>query len=381
MRFRRRTVVTMLSAGLFLAIAAVYGVRPAVAGPPAQATGNEGCLACHGQPGMIATLPSGEKLYLTVDPQVYAKSVHGQKGQACLDCHPDVDVSAHPKGEAAWAGLGVATRRDLSIHLYRDACVQCHPNEYDANLDSVHGKGLAAGDTNSAICTDCHGTHNITVPGQPRSRDSLMCELCHAEIYERYKQSVHGAALLGEGNADVPGCVDCHRVHSVQGPSSGGSFHLFSPEVCAKCHADKELMGRYGLSADVFRTYVSDFHGTTVELFQKTAPDQETNKPVCIDCHGVHDMKKVDDPESTVIKANLLKTCQKCHPDATDNFPTSWIRHYRPSVTKAPLVYFVNLFYLIFIPAVLAVMLLFVVTDAYRRIFRRKKEDLHGNAA
>jgi hypothetical protein len=95
----------------------------------------------------------------------------------------------------------------------------------------------------------------------------------------------------------------------------------------------------------------------------------------------VHDMKKADDPESMVIKANLLKTCQKCHPDATDNFPTSWVQHYRPSVTKAPLVFFVNLFYMILIPAVLGVMLIFVVTDAYRRIFKRKKEGLHGKAA
>ncbi len=113
------------------------------------------------------------------------------------------------------------------------------------------------------------------------------------------------------------GASTATRCTAPKGRRTAATFHLFSPEICAKCHADKELMGRYGLSADVFDTYVSDFHGTTVELFQKTAPDQQTNKPVCIDCHGVHDMKSVDDPESTVIKANLLKTCQKCHPDAT----------------------------------------------------------------
>ncbi len=76
------------------------------------------------------------------------------------------------------------------------------------------------------------------------------------------------------------------------------------------------------MSAPMFsKSYVTDFHGTTVVLFEEIAPDQETNKPVCIDCHGVHDMKSVDDPESTVIKENLLDTCQKCHPDATTNFP------------------------------------------------------------
>jgi len=87
----------------------------------------------------------------------------------------------------------------------------------------------------------------------------------------------------------------------------------------------------------------------------------------------VHDMRSVDDPESSVIKANLLKTCQKCHPDATANFPTSWISHYRPDPTHAPLVFFVNLFYLIFIPAVLAVMIVFVATDARKRIASRRE--------
>lgn len=133
-------------------------------------------------------------------------------------------------------------------------------------------------------------------------------------------------------------------------------------------------MEPYGISTDVLETYVADFHGTTVVLFEAIAPDQETNKPVCIDCHGVHDMRRVDDPESTVIKENLLVTCQKCHPDAEANFPTSWISHYRPSPEHAPLVYFVNLFYAIFIPTLLGGMAIFIATDVRKRVFGRKKE-------
>jgi hypothetical protein len=137
-------------------------------------------------------------------------------------------------------------------------------------------------------------------------------------------------------------------------------------------------MAKYGISTDVFDSYVSDFHGTTVILFEKQAPGQQTNKPVCVDCHGVHNMRKVDDPESTVIKQNLLATCQKCHPDATANFPTAWISHYRPDPRHSPLVFFVNLFYLIFIPAVLGVMAIFVVTDLRKRIANRRKGEQHA---
>jgi hypothetical protein len=115
-----------------------------------------------------------------------------------------------------------------------------------------------------------------------------------------------------------------------------------------------------------------------VVLFEKLAPDQETNKPVCIDCHGVHDMKQVDDPESAVMKENLLGTCQKCHPDATADFPTSWLGHYPPDADHAPLVFFVRLFYLIFIPAVLGIMVVFVATDVRKRFLGRSKEAQHG---
>jgi hypothetical protein len=61
--------------------------------------------------------------------------------------------------------------------------------------------------------------------------------------------------------------------------------------------------------------------------------------------------------EATVVKQNLLVTCQKCHPDAKPNFPTSWVGHYKPSPTHYPLVYYVNLFYTILIPAVIGGML------------------------
>jgi hypothetical protein len=90
-----------------------------------------------------------------------------------------------------------------------------------------------------------------------------------------------------------------------------------------------------------------------------------------VDCHGVHDIESVDDPESRVIKANVLETCQRCHPDATTNFPASWLGHYRPDPEKAPIVYFVNLFYKILIPAVLGGMVLFNLTDLGRSVVGR----------
>jgi hypothetical protein len=74
--------------------------------------------------------------------------------------------------------------------------------------------------------------------------------------------------------------------------------------------------------------------------------------------------------------------CITCHTSeetlATIDFPTSWIGHYPPDADHAPLVFFVRLFYLIFIPAVLGIMVVFVATDVRKRRQLRSKEIQHG---
>ncbi|MGE5225039.1 MAG: cytochrome c3 family protein [Omnitrophica WOR_2 bacterium] len=333
--------------------------------PPAGSSKDDACLACHGKPGMETKLPSGETLYLTIDPGSFHSSVHGAKGYTCTQCHTNITSYPHP-------ALTAKDRRDVTLQL-NQACAQCHKDVFDSQTNDAHTEARQAGNLQAAVCTDCHGAHTVTPPNQPRSRIPQTCAQCHSQIFEKYKSSVHGSALFGQGNPDVPSCVDCHNAHNIQGPSNT-QFRLFSPQICARCHANKELMNKYGINTNVFNSYVTDFHGTTVEMFQAVAPGQETNKPVCIDCHGVHDIVAVTDATSPVIKQNLLVTCQKCHPGASPNFPSAWLSHYEPSPTHYPVVYYVNLFYKYFIPGVLGFMALFVVTDAGHRIAKRGKE-------
>lgn len=323
------------------------------------------CLSCHDTPGLRTELPTGEELYVGIDPITYYKSSHGSLGYGCVQCHTDINAYPHPENTAQ-------TVREYNLQMY-ETCRKCHEGNYEATLDSTHQKALQDGNLEAAVCTDCHSAHDIRTPGEPRSNIPEMCERCHSEIYKLYEQSVHGSALIGEGNPNVPTCTDCHGVHQLSGPSTENSFHLFSPQICENCHANEDMMAEYGISTDVFDTYVSDFHGTTVVLFEKIAPEQDTNKPVCIDCHGVHDMRKVNDPESRVMKENLLTTCQKCHPDATANFPTSWLGHYKPSPEDAPLIFFVDLFYKIIIPVTIGGMVIFIASDVGRKIMDKSE--------
>lgn len=326
--------------------------------------GNEACLSCHSNQNLTKVLPSREVLPLYVDGEVLHGSIHGTLNVQCTQCHELEKEIPHPP-------VNYADLRDAAIQNAA-TCVGCHLGQAKQQLDSIHQKEMASGNRNAPVCTDCHTAHAVTDPSTPRVRIAETCSQCHSLIADEYLTSVHGKALQ-ENNPDVPSCVDCHNVHNIGDPTTL-EFRLDSPRLCADCHTDTAVMSKYDLSTHVLDTYVADFHGTTVELFAKSSPDQPTNKPVCFDCHGVHNIKGKQDPTSAVTThENLSKTCQSCHPDATaTSFTDAWMSHYEPSPTTYPLVWGVNLFYQIIIPVTVGGLGLFIATDVFRRVRERR---------
>lgn len=362
--------------GLLLFLAAILwsvGQAKASAVQPSRPLDNAECLNCHGQPGMILRVGINN-IMISVDPQKFNDSIHGKNGLLCVDCHPDITAYPHPV-------YSQTNRREFQFALYestRQACAKCHAEQAADAMSGVHQQTLEAGNHNAAFCSDCHYPHYID-PETDLQRTKIpdVCARCHSEIAETYKKSVHGAALMGENNPDVPNCISCHGNHKIVDPRTT-EFRNTVPLLCASCHTNKDIMEKYGISTNVMQTYVSDYHGTTVTLFEQTSPNLPTNKPVCTDCHGVHDISVPDNPDTGIaLKQNLLPKCQRCHPDANANFPDAWMSHYNASPTKYPLVFFVNLFYWIMIPGVVGGMLFFVATDILRRAINRWKGVSH----
>ncbi len=348
----------------------VTGIQPPLFDNPSQeAIEKEACLVCHQVEGMVLPLENGDELYLTIDPEGFATSVHGQMDFDCVTCHTNITGYPHPE-------LSAVDRRAVSV-LLTQACTTCHQEPAAQYAQGQHAQKFAMGDLNTALCTDCHPAHTITDIRGSKVEIAKVCETCHSDIYDIYKNSVHGAALLDEGNTDVPTCSTCHENHDNTGPDDPG-YVLFSPQICANCHADEEFMGKYDIRTDVFDTYVADFHGTTVTIFERVSPDQETNKPVCIDCHGVHDIRSPEDAASTVMKENLITTCQRCHPDANPDFDDSWLAHYSPDLERAPIVYLVNVFYMVVIPVTVGGMLFFIATDIFRTLANKRNASKTG---
>jgi hypothetical protein len=333
-RFR----ILILATGIALfAFALLQLAAPAQAAPALQQEGppsNDFCLACHQEEGLDKTLGS-ESLAVTINPTQFGLSVHGEEGIACVDCHTEISDYPHPDVKAR-------SIRDYSLERYT-TCQECHEDKFQLTRDSVHQRAFDAGNLEAAVCTDCHNPHTQqrltgTASGQltPSARLHIpeTCAQCHSAIYDQYRVSVHGKALTEENNTDVPTCIDCHGVHNIQDPTTV-TFRNSTPGLCATCHSNADIMDQYGISTQVLDTYVADFHGTTVKLFEEQFPDQPTNKPVCTDCHGIHDIARVSDPQAGIaLQENLLVKCQRCHPDATANFPAAWMSHYVASPGK-----------------------------------------------
>lgn len=293
---------------LLLAALALAALAPL---PARAADESAACLECHGDPKMTADLEGGGSLSLFVDGGAFPRSVHGEQGLSCTDCHAGMTPD-HATGT-----LPVKTRHELT------------------------------------------------------RKASEICAGCHAEQAKAFAESVHGRA--GASSDDVPACADCHAVHAAA-DHAAGALSLRTPLLCGRCHADERRMSRYGISTQVVKTYLADFHGMVTTFQRGTARAKGVRlAAACTDCHGVHDIQKTDDPRSRVMAANLQRTCQQCHPGAPAMFPQAWLSHWEPSPTKAPAVWTVRQFYRVMIPFMMSGLLLQIGLHVFSFRKRRRR--------
>jgi predicted CXXCH cytochrome family protein len=154
------------------------------------------------------------------------------------------------------------------------------------------------------------GSPARSVPaGVPVGKMTKMCGVCHADIRVKFDKGVHKAEGIG--------CVSCHGgdpdATTVAGAHRGNFRGIPSrratPALCASCHADVARMRPYNLPSDQYALYQTSQHGI---LLAKGDP----NVAVCTDCHGVHEIRSPEDPQSLVFARNIPATCGRCHGNA-----------------------------------------------------------------
>jgi nitrate/TMAO reductase-like tetraheme cytochrome c subunit len=338
-----------------------HSIMP-VSGGKVFATEGKYCMSCHGYE-IMAVFKNEESLLLKIDASELKGSAHSRL--SCSDCHFGFSSEAHPQ-------RNFRSRRDYTL-ASSAVCRRCHFDKYTKTTESIHFAMLSKGRLEAPTCVDCHGAHSVQYVSADRTTSAMKCRKCHNREYEMYSKSVHGAALLNEHNKDVPVCIDCHMAHDIRNPLAL-EYHERIPEMCSNCHADEKIVGKYGLSTDVVKTYLSDFHGVTLRFYRMQKEEiYRPSKPiaVCTDCHGTHNITKTAGPDATVVKANLVKRCRKCHKNATENFPDTWLSHYMPTLSNAPLVFMVNTIYKVLLPVMVVGLFLQILLHIWRYLVSR----------
>ena len=332
---------------------------------------NEDCLACHGDSG-LTTERNGKTVSLHVDADKFKASMHGSMF-TCVDCHADLKSSPHEttpaKVNCSTCHADEQAQYDRSHHAKAIAagdskaatCTDCHGSAHELlaasdpksrvnhlNIpatcgtchgqkfvmeasghsnaqflsyeQSVHGRAVASGSEKAAVCTDCHGTHEILSANDPKSsifkfNVPQTCAKCHGPVKEQFMASIHGQAIT-RGNSLAPVCTDCHGIHSIKShldPNSPVNAANLAQATCARCHEGVRLSQELGVEGSRASTYLASYHGLASERGSKIVAN-------CASCHGVHNILPSSDPRSTINQANLVKTCGQCHPGVSEKF-------------------------------------------------------------
>ncbi len=237
--------------------------------------------------------------------------------------------------------------------------------------NSVHGKASMGGLYFAATCNDCHsanGTaHRILSPGNPQSSINHFnvpktCGGCHKGIENDYWEGIHGQLTL-RGETDSPVCTNCHGEHGILSPTdprSPVSPTRVAEATCSPCHESARLNEKYRIPTGRLKTWVDSYHGLKSRAGDVTVAN-------CASCHGAHRILPHTDSTSSIYPGNLQATCGGCHPGISVTLAKTSI-HGTPGVSGTPLANIVRNIYVVAIVLIIGSMAVYWLLDLRKQI-------------
>lgn len=161
----------------------------------------------------------------------------------------------------------------------------------------------------------------------PRAAAQDKCLTCHETLGDEpttlFKHDIHYKKGIS--------CAGCHggnsRMEEMEQAMDPKAGFIGVPKgddisrACANCHSNAEKMKSYGstLPTNQWETLQSSVHAML-------SVSGKEHIAQCITCHNAHGIVPVKNPASPVYPLNVVKTCTKCHADA------SFMRTYNPSL-------------------------------------------------
>jgi cytochrome b subunit of formate dehydrogenase len=246
------------------------------------------CLACHVKDG------DGP----AVDADAFKKSVHGENGLSCTDCHAGYEMGPH---ESELPALSPGEQHTV-----------------DRLTKATWGEG--------------DQLVKVTSP-----RAYLACQSCHAEVTDAYAKSIHSQWLSKDGKLAGPTCASCHGA-----PHAIAAVADYAPKAdarqpvpadrramqqrCESCHGNEKFNLAAKLNTETASAFHDSIHGRLVSVGNPYAP-------ACMSCHahapeagGTHGIVSKTNPASPIAGKNRIDTCARCHEGSNATF-ASLIAH------------------------------------------------------
>jgi len=129
------------------------------------------------------------------------------------------------------------------------------------------------------------------------AQQDVSCYHCHTKVVTEFRNNIH--YNKGFNCADCHGGADMANSSLVSYSVMSGNF-IGRPnrenitDICSKCHEQET------------KDYKTSIHW---EQIQKGHSEAAT----CTDCHGIHEIRAISDPNSSSSHQNSPATCAKCH--------------------------------------------------------------------
>ena len=202
------------------------------------------CLRCHADPEeKVKVRKDGSKNFIYIEPKIFEHSVHGK--QPCTGCHNNVEKLPHPKPLPKSVGCIECHKKKFEAQKgaadpqYKRLGVVVQ--QMEGYLHSIHAQPNKKDISKiNATCYDCHDAHNIGTLGslqraEHRMKNPEVCGRCHEKQLIEYKASMHGKALLEKKDAKSAVCSDCHSTHNISS-AKGDPMKLEITRNCGNCH-------------------------------------------------------------------------------------------------------------------------------------------------